>query len=173
MVLAMIVVGPQRFPEIARHAGRWFRVARRYTNEVMRDVRAAVDEIEHEINEETAELRALGDVSSDLRAVREDVEAVSDEAASDGAVSDGAASDGAVSDGAVSDGAVSDGAASDGAVSDGAVSDGAVSDGAVSDGAQPTTTGPTASVVEGTETTPPDQDAASPSVRPSKRTTER
>lgn len=133
MVLAMIVVGPQRFPEIARHAGRWFRVARRYTNEVMRDVRAAVDEIEHEINEETAELRALGDVSSDLRAVREDVEAVSD----------------------------------------GAVSDGAVSDGAVSDGAQPTTTGPTASAVEGTETTPPDQDAASPSVRPSKRTTER
>ncbi len=128
MVLAMIVVGPQRFPEIARHAGRWFRVARRYTNEVMRDVRAAVDEIEHEINEETAELRALGDVSSDLRAVREDVEAVSDEA---------------------------------------------VSDGAVSDGAQPTTTGPTASAVEGTETTPPDQDAASPSVRPSKRTTER
>ena len=138
MVLAMIVVGPQRFPEIARHAGRWFRVARRYTNEVMRDVRAAVDEIEHEINEETAELRALGDVSSDLRAVREDVEAVSD-----------------------------------GAVSDGAVSDGVVSDGAVSDGAQPTTTGPTASAVEGTETTPPDQDAASPSVRPSKRTTER
>ncbi len=138
MVLAMIVVGPQRFPEIARHAGRWFRVARRYTNEVMRDVRAAVDEIEHEINEETAELRALGDVSSDLRAVREDVEAVSD-----------------------------------GAVSDGAVSDGAVSDGAVSDGAQPTTTGSTASAVEGTETTPPDQDAASPSVRPSKRTTER
>ena len=133
MVLAMIVVGPQRFPEIARHAGRWFRVARRYTNEVMRDVRAAVDEIEHEINEETAELRALGDVSSDLRAVREDVEAVSDEAASDEAVSDGA----------------------------------------VSDGAQPTTTGPTASAVEGTETTPPDQDAASPSVRPSKRTTER
>ena len=119
----------------------------------MRDVRAAVDEIEHEINEETAELRALGDVSSDLRAVREDVEAVSD--------------------GAVSDGAVSDGAVSDGAVSDGAVSDGAVSDGAVSDGAQPTTTGPTASAVEGTETTPPDQDAASPSVRPSKRTTER
>ena len=53
LVLAMIVVGPQRFPEIARQGGRWYRIARQYSNEVMKDVRAAVDDIEQEINEET------------------------------------------------------------------------------------------------------------------------
>jgi Tat protein translocase TatB subunit len=38
LVLALIVVGPQRFPEIARQCGRWFKLARGYTDEVMKDV---------------------------------------------------------------------------------------------------------------------------------------
>ena len=86
LVLALIVVGPQRFPEIARQGGRWYRLARGYTDEVMKDVRAAVDEIEQEINEETSELRALGDVSDvegELRSIREDVETVTSETSAD------------------------------------------------------------------------------------------
>jgi sec-independent protein translocase protein TatB len=86
LVLALIVVGPQRFPEIARQSGRWFKLARGYTDEVMKDVRSAVDEIEQEINVEASDLRSLGDVSgigSELRSIREDVESVTKEAATE------------------------------------------------------------------------------------------
>lgn len=86
LVLALIVVGPQRFPEIARQAGRWYKLARGYTDEVMKDVRAAVDEIEQEVNAEASDLRSLGDISSvggELRAIRDDVESVTTTAATE------------------------------------------------------------------------------------------
>lgn len=78
-VIALIVVGPQRFPEIMRTAGRWYRMARAYSNEVMKDVRAAVDDIEREVKAEAEgmdSLRDLADISGDLRTAREDVAAV-------------------------------------------------------------------------------------------------
>lgn len=50
-VLTLILVGPQRFPEIARQAGRWYRMARTFSDTMMRDVRAAVDEIEVELDD--------------------------------------------------------------------------------------------------------------------------
>ena len=72
LVVALIVVGPHRFPEIARQGGRWYRVARRYASEVMRDVRGAVEELQSEIEEEREELRSIRDlgeeVEADLRA---------------------------------------------------------------------------------------------------------
>ena len=83
LVLALVVVGPQRFPEVARQAGRWFKLARRYTDEVMKDVRAAVSEIEQEVNDETSDLRSIGDLGGDLQAIREDVDAVRTDAATD------------------------------------------------------------------------------------------
>ena len=83
LVLTLVVVGPQRFPEVARQAGRWFKVARRYTDEVMKDVRAAVSEIEQEVNDETSDLRSVGDLGGDLQAIREDVDAVRTDAATD------------------------------------------------------------------------------------------
>ncbi len=83
LVLAMIVVGPQRFPEIARQGGRWYRLARQYTNEVMKDVRAAVDDIEQEIKTETDDLQSLGSVTDDLRTIRDDVDEVRAESAAD------------------------------------------------------------------------------------------
>ncbi len=52
-VLALIFVGPQRFPEMARQAGRWYRTARAFSDGVMKDVRAAVDELEGELDAET------------------------------------------------------------------------------------------------------------------------
>lgn len=83
LVLILIVVGPQRFPEVARQAGRWFSIARRYTDEVMQDVRAAVDEIEQEINAEGSNLRSVGDLSGELRAIRDDIDQVTAETASE------------------------------------------------------------------------------------------
>jgi Sec-independent protein translocase protein TatA len=105
LVLAMIVVGPQRFPEIARQGGRWYRLARQYTDEVMKDVRSAVDDIEQEINSETEDLKSLGSLGDDLREIRDDVESVGAESASDAerTMSDTAAAAG--SDGTSSDGA--------------------------------------------------------------------
>tara|TARA_Y100000588_G_scaffold392704_1_gene505591 strand:+ start:230 stop:622 length:393 start_codon:yes stop_codon:yes gene_type:complete len=76
LVLAMIVVGPQRFPEIARQGGRWYRLARQYTDEVMKDVRAAVQDIEDEIKEETKDFDAI---EADLHEIRDDLEDVREE----------------------------------------------------------------------------------------------
>jgi len=78
-VITLIVVGPQRFPEIMRNAGRWYRIARAYSNEVMRDVRSAVDDIEREVRAETDDLtsvRELTDLGKDLKAVQQDAEAI-------------------------------------------------------------------------------------------------
>ena len=99
LVLAMIVVGPQRFPEIARQGGRWYRLARRYTDEVMKDVRAAVSDIEEEIEAETKDLKDIQSITSvgdDLRAIRDDVEEIQSESAADAkqAMTDSAAAAG-------------------------------------------------------------------------------
>ena len=78
-VIALIVVGPQRFPEIMREAGRWYRMARAYSNEVMKDVRAAVDDIEREVKAETDDfksVREFADLSADLRAAQVDAEEI-------------------------------------------------------------------------------------------------
>lgn len=81
-VIALIVVGPQRFPEIMRTAGRWYRIARSYSNEVMKDVRSAVDDIEREVRAETDDLKSVrefADLGADLKAAQEDAEQLSRE----------------------------------------------------------------------------------------------
>lgn len=75
VIIALIVIGPNRFPEAMRTAGRWYRMARAYSNEVMKDVRAAVDDIEREVNTEAEELktvREMTDISGDLREAQRD-----------------------------------------------------------------------------------------------------
>jgi sec-independent protein translocase protein TatB len=77
LVIALVLVGPQRFPEIAREGGKWYRIARRFTAEVTKDLRVAVDEIESEIKAETEELqtvRELGNLDEDLKAAGSDVQ---------------------------------------------------------------------------------------------------
>ncbi|MEX2032304.1 MAG: twin-arginine translocase TatA/TatE family subunit [Dehalococcoidia bacterium] len=87
-VIGLLVVGPQRFPEIMRQAGRWYRVARAYSNEVMKDVRAAVDDIEREVKAETedlnfarefSDLKGDLDIKSDLKDAQKAAEAVGKE----------------------------------------------------------------------------------------------
>ncbi len=59
-VITLIVVGPQRFPEIARQGGRYYRMARRYATEVTNDVRGAIQELEAEVEAQKDELEAVG-----------------------------------------------------------------------------------------------------------------
>jgi len=66
LVITLIVVGPQRFPEIAREGGKWFRVARQFTAEITSDVRAAIDELEEEVTAEGEELRSIREIGTEV-----------------------------------------------------------------------------------------------------------
>jgi sec-independent protein translocase protein TatB len=57
-VVALVVLGPERLPKLARTAGLWLGRARRFLTEVKRD-------IDQEIR--SSELDALKDVGKDLR----------------------------------------------------------------------------------------------------------
>ncbi len=59
-VITLIVVGPQRFPEIARQAGRYYRMARRYAAHVTADVRGAMSELEAEVEAQKDAIEAVG-----------------------------------------------------------------------------------------------------------------
>ncbi len=66
LVVTLIVVGPHRFPEIAREGGKWYRTARRYANEVMKDVRGAMEELETEVKTQTEDLKEIREIGRDL-----------------------------------------------------------------------------------------------------------
>ena len=69
LVVALIVVGPNKFPEIARSAGRWFTVARNYASEVRTDIESATAEIESEVMKEQ---EFIGGISDDLNTIEEE-----------------------------------------------------------------------------------------------------
>ncbi|GMU39874.1 MAG: hypothetical protein AMXMBFR23_07400 [Chloroflexota bacterium] len=82
LLIALILIGPQNFPQVMRQAGRWYRVARAFSNEVMKDVRSAVDEIEQEVKRDAGDLesiRELTNLDGDLRQVKTDIAAVGQE----------------------------------------------------------------------------------------------
>ena len=68
LVISLIVVGPQRFPEIARQGGRYFRMARRYARRGhRRRARRDEAELEAEVEEQREELLAAQeDISSGI-----------------------------------------------------------------------------------------------------------
>lgn len=66
LVIAMVVVGPQRLPEIARQSGRWYRVARRYTSEITADLRGALNELEEDVKADTEDLHSIREIEDDL-----------------------------------------------------------------------------------------------------------
>jgi len=66
LVVALLVVGPERFPQIAREGGKYYRMARRYANEVMKDVRGAMEELETEVKTQTGDLRDIREIGRDL-----------------------------------------------------------------------------------------------------------
>ena len=81
LVISLIVVGPQRFPEIARQGGRYFRMARRYAAEVTADVRGAMKELEAEVEEQREELLAAQEdissgISTSIEETRSDIRSI-------------------------------------------------------------------------------------------------
>ena len=81
LVISLIVVGPQRFPEIARQGGRYFRMARRYAAEVTSDVRGAMAELEAEVEEQRDELQAAHEeistgIQTSIRETRDDIRSI-------------------------------------------------------------------------------------------------
>jgi len=75
MLIALVIVGPQRFPEVARQIAHWIRTARAFTDAVMKDVRSAVDEIEQEVtaaNDGVNPIRELQDLRKELGAAAQD-----------------------------------------------------------------------------------------------------
>ena len=85
LVIALIVVGPQRFPEIARQGGRYFRMARRYASEVTSDVRGAMAELEAEVEQQKEELQAAHEeiatgLSTSIAETRSEIENIGREA---------------------------------------------------------------------------------------------
>mgnify|MGYP006273641291 CR=1 FL=1 len=69
LVIMLLVVGPNRFPQVAREAGKWYRIARAYADEVMTDVRGAINELEQEVASPTEELKSIREIGSDIRSI--------------------------------------------------------------------------------------------------------
>ncbi len=67
-LIALLVVGPERFPQIAREAGKWYRLARRFTAEVTADLQGALKELEDEVNQQGGDLKSVREISEEVRA---------------------------------------------------------------------------------------------------------
>lgn len=72
LVITLIVVGPRRFPEIARQGGRWYRMARRFTADVVGDAKVALEELEQEVDDSGEGLRSIREIGKELSAGLED-----------------------------------------------------------------------------------------------------
>ena len=80
LVLALIVVGPQRLPEVAAQMGRTIRELRRYTSGLNRELMDSVKELEREYRELRGELHSVsGDLLSKAEALGRGLGSVSDE----------------------------------------------------------------------------------------------
>ncbi|MDA1240106.1 MAG: hypothetical protein O2798_04600 [Chloroflexi bacterium] len=82
LLIALILIGPQNFPQVMRQGGRWYRVARAFSSEIMKDVRSAVDEIEEEVKREGGDLTSMRDmlnIEQDLRQVQSDFRNATDD----------------------------------------------------------------------------------------------
>ena len=77
-LIALVIVGPRRFPEVARQVARWIRSARALSDSVMVDVRAAVSELEQEVTAGTDGVNPI----RELEAIRRELTGVSQEVTS-------------------------------------------------------------------------------------------
>jgi sec-independent protein translocase protein TatB len=96
LVIALIVVGPQRLPELAAQMGKFMRGLRRYTSQVTREFNETMQDLEKEYDDLRGEWKTVGQgldestkaISSELEAAGaeasralEDAKAAADEAA--------------------------------------------------------------------------------------------
>jgi Tat protein translocase TatB subunit len=80
LVLTLIVVGPQRLPEVAAQIGRTIREFRRYSSGVTKELLDAVQDLEREYQDLRGELRAVsGEMRDKAESFGRDLTGVADE----------------------------------------------------------------------------------------------
>ena len=80
MVIAVIVLGPERIPEFAVQLARAYRWLRGYANENTAELRAEFGELMKEYEEVRAELRQLrGEVDKDVEELAKDIDKTKEE----------------------------------------------------------------------------------------------
>ncbi len=69
-VVALLVVGPKRLPELARQAGAWVGHAKRFVNSVRTDIERELqsEELKSLLNDQQAEIRQLKGILSKTQA---------------------------------------------------------------------------------------------------------
>ena len=81
LVIALIVVGPQRLPEIAAQMGRFMRTFQRYTSQVTREFGDTMRELEREYDEVKGDWRAVGQgLDESARSVTDELQAAGQDA---------------------------------------------------------------------------------------------
>lgn len=83
LVITLIVVGPQRLPEMAAQIARAMREFRRYTSSLSREVTEALEDIEKEYSAVQEEWKEVGEaVRQDMKAMEAEVSGAADDARS-------------------------------------------------------------------------------------------
>ena len=60
LVIGLLVVGPQRLPELAAQLGRFMRAFQRYSSQVTREFSETMHELEREYDETKGDWKAVG-----------------------------------------------------------------------------------------------------------------
>ena len=83
LVLTLLVVGPQRLPEIAAQLGRFMRAFRRYSAQVTREFNETMHDLEQEYDQMKGEWKDVGQGLDDAaKSVNTELTAASNEARS-------------------------------------------------------------------------------------------
>jgi sec-independent protein translocase protein TatB len=81
LVITLLVVGPQRLPEIAAQMGRFMRTFQRYTSQVTREFSETMRELEREYDEVKGDWRQVGQgLDESARSVNQELEAAGQDA---------------------------------------------------------------------------------------------
>jgi len=116
-VVAVILLGPDKLPQVARQAGAAWRTFNEFRHRMESEVRSSIPDLPS--SADIARLaRSPSALLNHLSTLPADG-AAKDEAAANGAAKDGAAANGAAKDGAAANGAAANGAAANGAAADG------------------------------------------------------
>ena len=91
-VIALLVVGPERLPALARSVGLWVGRIRRYVSHVKQDIERELHAEEvRQLIEKPSELESLRDVAKETASVFEDTRKAIDDAGRPGAAAGGGA----------------------------------------------------------------------------------
>jgi sec-independent protein translocase protein TatB len=81
LIVMLLVVGPQRLPEMAAQLARFLRTVRRYTDRVSREFNETMHEMEREYDEMRGEWKDVGQgLDQGARAVTKELESAATEA---------------------------------------------------------------------------------------------